>query len=85
MPRIDWRDDEDLPRWERLYHPRRQRFARLTAATREGAPLTAAARAQGAGAWILNLTREARDSANAPARRPLHLIWGEPTRSAPSQ
>ncbi len=70
MPKIDWRDDEEQPSWERLYHPRRQRFARLTAAPRASVPP------------ILTLTREVRDA--APTRQPLHLIWGEPSRSEPS-
>jgi hypothetical protein len=70
MPKIDWRDD-DQPRWERLSHLRRERrrVAGLSAHT-DSVPL------------ILSLTRDDRDA--QPARRPLHLIWGEPSRPAPS-
>jgi hypothetical protein len=70
VPKIDWRDDEELPRWERLYHPRRQHFARLAASPRMSVPP------------ILSLSRDTREP--APTRQPLHLIWGEPSRSAPS-
>ena len=61
MPKIDWAD-EDQPRWEPRYRPRRERSVRSPARV----------------AAILNLARDERDV--APARRPLHLIWGEPRR-----
>jgi hypothetical protein len=76
MPKIDWRDD-DQPRWERLYHPRRLRQpyqpGSLARYSVDRFPLLPTLRAA-----------QPQDGRASPAaRRPLHLIWGEPSRPAP--
>jgi hypothetical protein len=72
MPKIDWQDD-DQPRWERLHHVRRAYHPRLL-----GRPPAFT---------VPIVTARRSPDQDQPARRPLHLIWGEPdrsNRSAPS-
>jgi hypothetical protein len=69
VPKIDWSDD-DYPRWEPRYRPlRRDRFVRPP---RQVFPASAA------DSLPLILRQPMLDQDATPARRPLHLIWGEP-------
>jgi hypothetical protein len=70
VPKIDWFDNtDDLPRWEP--RPRRERQARDARDRR--------ARLE----QIIAVTSlPSPSAADLPARRPLHLIWGTPTRTA---
>jgi hypothetical protein len=73
VPKIDWSDD-DFPRWEPRYRsPRRDRLARPP---RPVFPALSADSLQ----LILRQAQEDRE----PARRPLHMIWGEVSRTEPS-
>jgi hypothetical protein len=71
VPKIDWSDD-DYPRWEPRYRPSRDRARRFSLRPTSPADLPL-------------LFRQAYVSQDTPpARRPLHLIWGEPNRTLDS-
>jgi hypothetical protein len=67
VPKIDWFDDnDDQPRWEP--RPRRERTTRD--------PRERRVRLE----QIIALAAVSRSDLELPVRRPLHLIWGEPSR-----
>ena len=77
MPRIDWSADDDYPRWEPRYRsPRRDRLVR---------PLRPVFPVSSSDSLPLILRQPLLDADAQPARRPLHLIWGEPNRAESSQ
>ncbi len=71
MPKIDWSDDDNYqPRWEPRYRPpRRDRLSR---------PPRPVFPASSSDSLPLILRQPLLDQDAVPARRPLHLIWGEP-------
>jgi hypothetical protein len=72
VPKIDWFDDsDDQPRWEP--RPRRERTARD--------PRERRVRLE----QIIALAAVSRSIPDLPARRPLHLIWGEAPRGPASE
>ncbi|MDQ3809994.1 MAG: hypothetical protein M3336_06860 [Chloroflexota bacterium] len=71
MPRIDW-SDEDQPRWQPRYRPRRERSPRPGG----DRPSTIRPGLDSVPLILAGLARELRE--RQPARRPLHLIWGAP-------
>jgi hypothetical protein len=81
VPKINWSDDpsdDDQPLWERRYRPLRR--DRLMRRQRPIFPTSPTDRLP------LLLRQSLIETQTTPARKPLHLIWGEPksSRAEPS-